>query len=108
MEISDRETDFSQIPNEKVKKANEILLISVFAMFGVLMRQGFDRSAQPIEELYGVPIYNSYFSNFIGCFFIGFFGKLAKDRIIKYRYQRSSAFVKIFYQTQNFLKKLVL
>lgn len=81
MEVSDIETDFSRIPNEKVKKANEWCLIAVFAMFGVLMRQGIDKAATPLEDDFGIPIYTSYFSNFVGCFLIGFFGQIAKSDI---------------------------
>ena len=58
-------------------------LISIFAMVGVLMRQGFDVAAQPLESINGIPLYKSYFSNFIGCFFIGFFGQIAKEMLPK-------------------------
>lgn len=30
------------------------------------------------ESDFGVPLYTSYFSNFVGCFLIGFFGQMAK------------------------------
>ena len=110
MEVSEVETDFSKMPNEKLKKANELCLIAVFAMFGVLMRQGIDMAAQPLEDDFGIPLYTSYFSNFVGCFLIGFFGQIAKSDIKLTPFFIGGSKVqykiwprKYFFQTTNFI-----
>merc|ERR1711990_531118 len=62
--------------NQKTNKRAELSCIVAFCVLGALSRLGIDILCSPIEDYGAFPIYKSFFSNLVGCFFIGLFSSL--------------------------------